>query len=149
MKKQFIKVLTEGLKGLTKGKVYPVLSNDAWDMALVFLFIDDVGRIQHHHDWEDYWEEDFEVIEEEMTEREVMIFNSGISHGLWTAREKALASHRSELYKKRTLRLKHNRRNESGYLWLNDGVQGIADVLDDLYDNDTDHFVDGSSDQLV
>ena len=137
MKKQFIKVKTDGMSNLTKGKIYPVLSNDIWDMALVFLFIDDAGKIVHRHDWEDYWEDNFEIIEEEMTEREVMIYNSGISNGLWLASSSVDQEYRSELFERKQLK---KEKKDNGYLWLDDGIQGIVNTLDDLYNSETDHF---------
>ncbi len=146
MKKEFIKVKTDGMDNLTKDKVYPVLSTDVWDMALVYLFIDDVGKIAHRHDWEEDWEDNFEIIEEEMTEREVMIFNSGISHGLWLANSKVVEEHGEKLFLRGELKRK---KKDEGYLWLDDGAQKIAGVMSDLYNTKTGHFMDGESDQLV
>ncbi|RLI45650.1 hypothetical protein DRO61_10305 [Candidatus Bathyarchaeota archaeon] len=113
---------------------------------MVYLFINDAGKIVHHHDWEDHWDDSFEVIEEEMTEREAMIYNSGISYGLWLANTEAIHKHRVKLVEERHMKKKNK---ECGWLWLNDGVQDIADVLDNLYYNETDHFVNGNDDRLV
>lgn len=149
MKKEFIKVKTDGFENLTEGKIYSVLSCDVWDMALVYLFFNDVGKLVQHHDWEDYWEDNFELINEEMTDREVMIFNSGISHGLCIAKTDVDEEYGMKCFE-RGKKKRKSLKEKKGYLWLDDGVEKIRSNLNSLYSEKTDHFYDsGDKDGIV
>ena len=136
MKKQFIKVKVDNLDGLTKNKLYPVLCVDHCDMALVYIFINDDGKVVHENDWGDEFYDKFKVKKVKMTKREIMIFNAGVSHGMISARYRAEEFTRKggDVY------LAKQNAEKQGWLWLSDRIEDYIHEIYRLQYEETDHL---------